>query len=50
VKSRFHEEAEIELTEAVGYYDRKASGLGDRLLAEVRSAVGFIERIPDQPP
>jgi hypothetical protein len=30
MKSRFHDAADAELTEAVAYYDGKASGLGDR--------------------
>ena len=33
MKSRFHEAAGAELTEAIAYYDGKASGLGDRFLA-----------------
>jgi hypothetical protein len=31
MKSRFHEAADAELTEAVVYYDEKASGLGGRV-------------------
>jgi plasmid stabilization system protein ParE len=46
VKSRFHEEADTDLTEAVEFYDRKSVGLGDRLVAEVRAAVAFIEEYP----
>jgi len=38
VKSRFHEAADAELTEAVMYYDGKAFGLGDRFVAEVKAA------------
>ncbi len=38
MKSRFHEAADAELTEAVAYYDGKALGLGDRFLAEVKLA------------
>jgi hypothetical protein len=38
MKSRFHEAADAELSEAVAYYDGKAAGLGDRFLAEVKAA------------
>ena len=48
--SRFHEAAEVELTEAVAYYDAKAPGLGDRLLAEVKAATGYIEQYPEIAP
>ena len=47
MKSRFHEAAEAEVAEAVDYYDGKASGLGDRFLAEVKAATGYIERHPE---
>jgi plasmid stabilization system protein ParE len=47
VKSRFHNEAESDLAEAVEFYDGQAVGLGDRLVAEVRAAVAFIELYPD---
>jgi toxin ParE2 len=50
MKSRFHEAAEAELTEAVAYYDAKASGLGDRLLAEVKAATLLIEQYPESSP
>jgi hypothetical protein len=46
MKSRFHEAAETELTEAVAYYDGKATGLGDRLLAEVKFATRYVEQYP----
>jgi plasmid stabilization system protein ParE len=46
VKSRFHEDAQTDLAEDVGYYDLAASGLGDRLLAEIRVAVAFLEVYP----
>jgi len=45
--ARFHELAEWELIEAVAHYDTRAEGLGDRLLAEVRAAVGYIEEFPE---
>ena len=47
MKSRFHEAAEAELAEAVEYYDSTAEGLGDRLFAEVSSAVRDIEQFPE---
>lgn len=47
MKSRFHEAADAELTEAVAYYDGKAPGLGDRFLAEVKTATRYIERYPE---
>ena len=47
MKSRFHEAADAELTEAVAYYDGKAPGLGDRLLGEVKTATRLIERYPE---
>jgi plasmid stabilization system protein ParE len=47
MKSRFHEAAEVELTEAVEYYDSATEGLGTRLLAEVLSAVEYIEEFPE---
>lgn len=50
MKSRFHEAADAELTEAVIYYDRKAFGLGDRLLAEVKVATRYIEQYPEIAP
>lgn len=50
MKSRFHDAAHAELTEAVMYYDRKASGLGDRFVAEVKEATRFIEQHPEIAP
>lgn len=50
MKSRFHEAADAELIEAVMYYDRKAFGLGDRLVAEVKAATRYIEQYPDIAP
>jgi len=47
MKSHFHELASAELDEAIAYYDTKTEGLGDRLLAEVRSAVAHIEQYPE---
>jgi hypothetical protein len=50
MRSRFHEAADAELAEAVVYYDGKAFGLGDRFLADVKSAAHFIEQYPDMAP
>ena len=50
MKSRFHEAADAELTEAILYYDGKAEGLGDRLLAEVKAATRRIEQNPEIAP
>jgi hypothetical protein len=50
MKSRFHEAADAEVTEALDYYDGKASGLGDRFLAEIKAATGYIERYPEMAP
>jgi hypothetical protein len=47
MKSRFHEAAEVELAEAVEYYDFATEGLGNRLLNEVISAVEHIETLPE---
>jgi plasmid stabilization system protein ParE len=47
MKVRFHEAADAELTDAVRYYDGKAFGLGDRFLAEVKTASRTIERYPE---
>src|SRR4051812_26885528 len=47
MKSRFHDAADAELTEAVAYYDGKAPGLGDRFLGEVKSATRLIEKYPE---
>lgn len=50
MKSRFHEAADTELAEAIAYYDRKVSGLGDRFLGEVKAATRSIERHPEIAP
>jgi toxin ParE1/3/4 len=47
MKSRFHEAADAELTEAILYYDAKALGLGDRFLADVKAATSRIEQYPE---
>lgn len=50
MKSRFHDAADAELSEAVAYYDDKASGLGDRFLAEIKAATRYIEQYPEIAP
>jgi hypothetical protein len=50
MKSRFHEAADAELSEAVAYYDGKAAGLGDRFLAEIKAATRYIEQYPEIAP
>ena len=50
MKSRFHEAAEVELTEALVYYDDKAFGLGDQFLAEIKAATRHIEQHPEIAP
>ncbi len=50
MKSRFHDAADAELSEAVAYYDDKARGLGDLFLAEVKSATQNIEQYPEIAP
>jgi len=50
MKSRFHEAADAELTEAIQYYDAEAPGLGDRFLAAVKAATLRIEQYPEIAP
>ena len=50
MKSRFHEAADAELAEALQYYDGKALGLGDLLLADVKAATRTIEQYPEIAP
>jgi plasmid stabilization system protein ParE len=50
VKSRFHEAADADLTGAIAYYDTASAGLGDRLLAEVRAAIAYLEQFPMSAP
>ena|ERR1041385_637102 len=50
MKSRYHDAADAEFTEAVAYYDGKASGLGDRFLAEIKAATAYIEQYPEIAP
>ena len=48
MKSRYHEAAEAEVTEAVDYYDAKAPGLGDRFLVRIRGLEAQNARVGDQ--
>jgi plasmid stabilization system protein ParE len=50
MKSRFHEAADAELSEAIRYYDAKATGLGDRFFAAVKAATRRIEEFPEIAP
>lgn len=50
MRSRFHEAADAELREAVAYYDERAFGLGDQLLADVKTATRHIEQFPEMAP
>lgn len=50
MKSRFHDAAGVELTDAIAYYDGKTPGLGDRFLAEIKAATRYIERYPEIAP
>ena len=43
----FHEEANVEVLDAIRYYDTKASGLGLSLLIEIESAAETIGRHPE---
>lgn len=43
MRSRFLQGAKADLAEDVEYYDLATSGLGDRFLAEVQTAVDFLE-------
>jgi hypothetical protein len=47
VKVRFLEIAEIELDEAIRWYEVQASGLGDAFLVEVLSAATRIAQYPE---
>ena len=43
---RYHEEAEKELLNAVGYLELQAKGLGRRLWAEIKRAESLIAQFP----
>lgn len=47
MRIRFLEVAEIELDEAIQYYNDKALGLGDDFLTEVLKALNRITRFPE---
>ena len=47
MRIRFLEIAQIELDQAIDYYNRESSGLGDEFLTEVLSAIGRIGDFPD---
>ena len=47
MRIRFLEMAQIELDEAVKYYNYEASGLGEEFLAEVLKALGRIGEFPE---
>lgn len=47
MRIRFLEIAEIELDEAIQYYNSKALGLGDDFLTEVLKALDRIARFPE---
>ena len=47
MRIRFLEIAQIELDEAINYYNRESSGLGDDFLTEVLSALDRIGSFPE---
>jgi toxin ParE1/3/4 len=46
----FNPLAELELGEAVEFYDQARRGLGDSFLHEVERAIAFLERYPEAAP
>lgn len=50
MKSRFIKPAEDEFAEALDHYDKISTGLGERLVAEVREAVRLVEEFPRNSP
>jgi hypothetical protein len=46
----FHRLAELELVEAVEFYDQSRRGLGDEFLDEVERAIIFLDRYPKRRP
>jgi hypothetical protein len=44
---RYHEAAEEELLNDLGYLELRGSGLGRRFFAEVRPAEGFLAQFPE---
>ncbi|MGO9173294.1 MAG: type II toxin-antitoxin system RelE/ParE family toxin [Rhodomicrobium sp.] len=47
MKTRFTLAAELELDEAVAFYEQRAPGLGRQFLLEVANAVALIEEFPE---
>jgi plasmid stabilization system protein ParE len=45
-KVRYHEAAEVELLNEVGYLELRRKGLGRRFLSEVERALGLIAQFP----
>jgi plasmid stabilization system protein ParE len=43
----FHPEAQEEVLESVKYYERKASGLGDRFSAEIQTTLALLQSFPE---
>lgn len=46
-RTRFLEPAEVEVAEAVAFFDQQALGLGDRFEREVKTVVALIEQHPE---
>jgi plasmid stabilization system protein ParE len=46
----FHPLGELELAEAVEFYDQAKRGLGDEFLQEVEAAVAFLGQYPESAP
>jgi len=44
---KYHEAAEEELLHEIGYFERRAAGLGRRFLAEILRAEQLISQFPD---
>jgi len=44
---RFHPEADVEVTEAVEFYEGRSSGLGSAILAELERSLGQIAIAPE---
>ena len=43
---RFHGAAELELEEAIAYYETRESGLGEQFLTEVRRVLSLVSEYP----
>lgn len=44
---RFLREADMEFQEQISYFDKQASGLGDRFIADVDATVADIRQYPE---